>query len=329
MYMSYPIQKAGSASDIISKNQIQTQYANILSQQLAVESGIQAKVTYVSGGAGASSTLISASKGNTIFTIAELRSVVNNIISNTATTEAQAAALAGAASRKLGIIIAAVTPPVVIIDDYSPVINLILEENTLNTGTTSATLSVTNTVPITFETKVGKLSGYFPGSILSYLSIPFNTIASGSFSVSYWFNPFDGGYYDPWSLSFLGTSGNDWGLQTDINPTAAPSTQSYNIRMSGITTPTFTFTPAYGGWNYITVTISNTSPYQFKAYLNGVLQGGTATGSGPFNTTYGQYLFIGREGGNTRTYKGNIRRFMVHNFVLSQAQITSLYSTQA
>jgi hypothetical protein len=227
--MSYPIQKAGSASDIISKNQIQTQYANILSQQLAVEAGIQGKVTYVSGGAGASSTLISASKGNTIFTIAELRSVVNNIISNTATTEAQAAALASAANRKLGITAAAVTPPVVIIDDYSPVINLILEENTLNTGTTSATLSVTNTVPITFETKVGKLSGYFPGSILSYLSIPFDTIASGSFSVSYWFNPFDGGYYDPWSLSFLGTSGNDWGIQTDINPAG---TQSYNIRMS-------------------------------------------------------------------------------------------------
>jgi hypothetical protein len=321
--MSYPIQKAGSASDIISKNQIQTQYANILSQQLAVEAGIQGKVTYVSGGAGASSTLFAASQGNTIFTIAELRSVVNNIVSNTATTEAQAAALASAANRKLGIIIATVIQPVVIIDDYSPVIKLLLETNTLNTGSTSATLSVTNTVPITFGTYAGKLSGSFPGSILSYLSIPFSTISSGSFSVSYWFNPFDGGYYDPWSLSFLGTGGNDWGIQTDLNPAG---TQSYNVRISGLTTPTFTFTPSFGGWNYITVTISNTSPYQFKAYLNGVLQGGTATGSGAFNTTYGQYLFIGREGGNTRTYKGYIRKFMVHDFVLSQDQISSLYA---
>ena len=320
--MSYPIQKAGSASDVISKNQIQTQYANILSQQLAVEAGIQGKVTYVSGGAGASSTLFAASQGNTIFTIAELRTVVANIISNTATTEAQAAALASAANRKLGII---VIPAVIFIDEFNPVIKLLLETNTLNTGSTSATLSVTNTVPITFGTYAGKLSGSFPGSILSYLSIPFSTIASGSFSVSYWFNPFDGGYYDPWSLSLAGTSGNDWGIQTDLNPAG---TQSYNVRMSGLTTPTFTFTPSFGGWNYITVTISNTSPYQFKAYLNGVLQGGTATGTGPFNSAYGQYLFIGREGGNTRTYKGYIRQFMVHDFVLSQAQITSLY-TQA
>lgn len=324
--MSYTIQKAGSASDVISKNQIQTQYANILSQQLAVEAGIQAKVTYVSGGAGASSTLFAASKGNTIFTIAELQSVVNNIISNTATNEAQAIALASAASRKLGIIIATVTPPVVIIDDYSPVINLILEENTLNTGTTSASLIVTNTVPITFETKLGKLSGYFPGSILSYLSIPFSTIASGSFSVSYWFNPFDAGYYDPWSLSFLGTGGNDWGIQSDINN--PNGTQAYNIRMSNsITGPGFNFTPSFNSWKYITLTINN-SNYQCTSYLDGVLKN-TVTGNGVFNTTYGQYLFIGREGGNSRTYKGNIRRFMVHNFVLSQEQITSLYSTQA
>ena len=129
--MSYQIQKAGSASDIISKNQIQTQYANILSQQLAVEAGIQGKVTYVSGGAGASSTLFAASQGNTIFTIAELRNVVANIISNTATTEAQAAALASAASRKLGIIIAVVIPPVIFIDEFNPVIKLLLETNTL------------------------------------------------------------------------------------------------------------------------------------------------------------------------------------------------------
>ena len=327
--MSYTIQKAGSASDVTTNNKVKTEYANILSQQLAVDAGIQAKVTYVSGGAGASSTLFAASKGNTIFTIAELQSVVNNIISNTATTEVQAAALASAANRKLGITAAAVTPPVVIIDDYSPVINLILEENTLNTGTTSATLSVTNIgVANVFGTNVGKLSADFPGPNTSYLSIPFYNISLGSFSVSYWFNPKDTGHYDVWSLSSGDLNSGAWGIQTDIYPAG---TQSYNVRMAGITTPTFTFTPSFGGWNYITVTISNTSPYQFKAYLNGVLQGATATGSGAFNSYYGQYLYIGKEGGNDnpRTYKGYIRRFMVHNFVLSQAQITSLYTTQA
>ena len=101
--MSYPIQKAGSASDVTTKNQTQTEYGNILAQQLAVEAGLQTRVTYSSGGAGASSTLLTASKGNTIFTIAELKSVVANIVSNTATNPAQATALAAAASRKLGI----------------------------------------------------------------------------------------------------------------------------------------------------------------------------------------------------------------------------------
>jgi len=101
--MSYPIQKAGSASDVTSKNKTQAEYGNILAQQLAVEAGIQGRVTYVSGGAGASSTLLTASQGNTLFTIAELKSIVANIVSNTATNAAQATALAAAASRKLGI----------------------------------------------------------------------------------------------------------------------------------------------------------------------------------------------------------------------------------
>ena len=101
--MSYPIQKAGSASDVTNKNKTQAEYGNILAQQLAVEAGIQGRVRYVSGGAGASSTLLTSSQGNTLFTIAELKSIVANIVSNTATNSAQAAALAGAASRKLGI----------------------------------------------------------------------------------------------------------------------------------------------------------------------------------------------------------------------------------
>ena len=71
--MSYPIQKAGSASDVTANNKAKTEYGNILAQQLAVEAGIQGRVTYVSGGAGASSTLFSASQGNTLFTIAELK----------------------------------------------------------------------------------------------------------------------------------------------------------------------------------------------------------------------------------------------------------------
>ena len=535
--MSYPIQKAGSASDVTANNKAKTEYGNILAQQLAVEAGIQGRVTYVSGGAGASSTLFSASQGNTLFTIAELKSVVANIISNTATNAAQAAALSSAANRKLGItanvsnIAATVAwspllmtgisswfdssdpnatgtapannasltvwkdkvanisatlasgtltynsagglnfssaylnlpngtlpfgnnpftycfvispstsssmyvagigtanvsgqclalqirsgididwyapdltttlPPVnqitflttaysgstrtftynvntsvtgsmtmaypntpqqigafnsggafsgkiydfiafssaltsadkqkvegylawkwglqVATDDYNPVIKLILDTNTANTGTEAATRPATNNGSVTVGVNSGKLSAYFPNSTGVYLSVPFTNITNSSFSISYWFNPAGTAYYDPWGVS----DGSTWIIQPDINATGDPTgMQRFFIAFTGSTvSPTFTISPASGVWNYVTLTV-NTTTKVCNSYLHGVFQA-TVTGSGTIRTN--SVLYIGKDGANIRGYNGYIRQFMVHNFELTQAQITSLYT---
>ena len=539
--MSYPIQKAGSASDVTSKNKIQVEYGNILAQQLAVEAGIQTKVTYVSGGAGSSSTLLSASQGNALFTIAELKSIVANIVSNTATNSTQANQLAAAANRKLGItislsnnIISAVVawspllingisswfdssdpnatgtapannasltvwkdkvanisatlasgtltynsagglnfssaylnlpngtlpfgnnpftyffvispstsssmyvagigtanvsgqclalqirsgididwyapdltttlPPVnqitflttaysgstrtftynvntsvtgsmtmaypntpqqigafnsggafsgkiydfiafssaltsadkqkvegylawkwglqVATDDYNPVIKLILDTNTANTGTASATLPTTVSGTVTIGVNGGKLSASFPNSQGTYLSIPFSTISTGSFTISYWFNPGGVGYYNPWALSGDPVLWNNWVINPDLNASLAGRQDFYTAFTGGNVSPSFDFTPTSGAWNYVTYSI-NAATGECRSYLNGVFKA-TATATGTLRPT--DKLLIGRDGANSRAYLGYIRQFMVHNFVLSQAQITSLYT---
>jgi hypothetical protein len=473
--MSYPIQKAGSASDVTAnKNKIQVEYGNILAQQLAVEAGIQGRVTYVSGGAGSSSTLLSASQGNTLFTIAELQTVVANIISNTATNATQAAALSSAANRKLGITanglnfssayltlpngtlpfgnnpftyffvispstsssmyvagigtanvsgqclalqirsgididwyapdLTTTLPPVnqitflttaysgstrtftynvntsvtgsmtmaypntpqqigafnsggafsgkiydfiafssaltsadkqkvegylawkwglqVATDDYNPVIKLILDTNTANTGTASATLPTTVSGTVTIGVNGGKLSASFPNSQGTYLSIPFSTISTGSFTISYWFNPGGVGYYNPWALSGDPVLWNNWVINPDLNASLAGRQDLFTAFTGGNVSPSFDFTPTSGAWNYVTYSI-NAATGECRSYLNGVFKA-TATATGTLRPT--DKLLIGRDGANSRAYLGYIRQFMVHNFVLSQAQITSLYT---
>jgi hypothetical protein len=532
--MSYPIQKAGSASDVTTKNQTQTEYGNILAQQLAVEAGLQTRVTYSSGGAGASSTLLITSKGNTLFTIEELKSVVANIVSNTATNAAQATALAAAATRKLGItvnlannIVTVIpwsprlitglnvwldgadplgtgTPPAngatvstwadksgntnnttsvvgtptysstsgIVLNgssyfnlpngsipfnntsytiysvvnvtsggwfgagagggsqslairhegssirvywfyndltttitpstgttflfatqyqtggqrtifingtaagsdtpgtrsqpntgnligtttdgnvmtgsirdilvyntnhttlqrqqmegylawkwglqipetgDFNPIIRLLLETDTLNTGTTSATRPATNNGSVTVGVNSGQLSASFTSG--KFISVPFLGITQAPFSISYWFNT-PGGDYDPWTLSL----NSDWVINPDI-----VGGQNFYTRFTGATVgPGFSFST---GWNHVTLTIDATATTfgVMKSYLNGVLKGtviATANGTLP----NAQFLYVGKS--DARIYVGSIRRFRVHDFVLSQAQITSLYNQE-
>ena len=92
------IQKAGSASDVITKNNNRVIYGNILGQEIAAEAGIIARVTRQSGGGGAASSRNVSAIGGTIFTYAERAAVVSNIIANTATNPTNAAVLAAAAS---------------------------------------------------------------------------------------------------------------------------------------------------------------------------------------------------------------------------------------
>jgi hypothetical protein len=532
--MSYPIQKAGSASDVTANNKAKAEYGNILAQQLAVEAGLQTRVTYSSGGSGASSTLLSASRGNTIFTIAELRTVVANIISNTATNSAQATALASAANRKLGItanisnnipvvawspllisgirawfdssdpnatgsapvnntslsvwkdkannvsatvasgtltynssgglnfsstylnlpngtlpygnnpfyyffvinpssssamyvagigssnvggqcgaiqlrgsdidffagdLTSTPCPPAntlslvmisykasnhtrslvynisttatdsslstltypsgpqqigafnsntsyfsgkmydfiafstelsssdkqkvegylawkwglqIATSDFNPVIKLLLDTDTNNTGTASATRPATNNGSVTVGVNSGQLSASFTSG--KFISVPFLDITQAPFSISYWFNT-PGGDYDPWTLSL----NNDWVINPDIN-----GGQNFYIKLGGVFTvgPGFSFS---AGWNHVTLTIDNTATTLgvAKSYLNGVSKGtviATTVGTLP----NAQYLYVGKS--DSRAYVGSIRQFMVHDFVLSQAQITSLYT---
>lgn len=92
------IQKAGSASDVVTKNNNRAIYGNILGQEIAAEAGIIARVTRQAGGGGAASSRNVSAIGGTIFTYAERAAVVSNIIANTATNPTNAAVLAAAAS---------------------------------------------------------------------------------------------------------------------------------------------------------------------------------------------------------------------------------------
>jgi len=81
----YPILKAGSASDVISRAYNRTVYMNILQQELATEAGIQGRVELQKGGGGASSSREVSVIGPTLFTVDEQKTSIGNIASNLAT----------------------------------------------------------------------------------------------------------------------------------------------------------------------------------------------------------------------------------------------------
>ena len=81
----YPILKAGSASDVISRAHNRTVYMNILQQELATEAGIQGRVELQKGGGGASSSREVSVIGPTLFTVDEQKTNIGNIASNLAT----------------------------------------------------------------------------------------------------------------------------------------------------------------------------------------------------------------------------------------------------
>lgn len=85
----YPILKAGSASDVISRAYNRTVYMNILGQQLATESGIQGRVELLKGGGGASSSRDVSIIGPTLFSVDEQKTNIGTIVSNIATNEEQ------------------------------------------------------------------------------------------------------------------------------------------------------------------------------------------------------------------------------------------------
>ena len=309
------IQKAGSASDVVTKNNNRVIYGNILGQEIAAEAGIIARVTRQAGGGGAASSRNVSAIGGTIFTYAERAAVVSNIIANTATNPTNALVLAAAAS-DIGITLSSPLLP-----DYRPAIEFLLETNTANTGKTSDSLTATVGVSPTFGTYVGKLSAYFPNSTSVYFTIPFSGVAAASFSISYWFNPIDtlATYYP-----FAYGTGGAAGATIDINN----GTHGFNMRLtldgSGQTiNPAFTFSPASGTWHHATITF-NVSNGKFSSYLNGAIKN-TVTYTSPMPLQNRQTLTIGRNRAGNVGYNGYMRRFRVYDYELSGDQIASIY----
>ena len=308
------IQKAGSASDVVTKNNNRVIYGNILGQEIAAEAGIIARVTRQAGGGGAASSRNVSAIGGTIFTYAERAAVVSNIIANTATNPTNALVLAAAAS-DIGITI---TSP--LLPDYRPAIEFLLETGTANTGKTSDSLTATVGVSPTFGTYVGKLSAYFPNSTSVYFTIPFSGVAAASFSISYWFNPIDTAVNNPFAYGTGGAAG----ATVDINN----GTHGFNMRLtvdgSGQTiNPAFSFSPASGTWHHATITFS-ASNGKFSSYLNGVIKN-TVTYTIPMSLQNRQTLTIGRNRAGNAGYNGYMRRFRVYDYELSGDQIASIY----
>jgi len=307
------IQKAGSASDVISKNNNRVIYGNILGQEIAAEAGIIARVTRQAGGGGAASSRNVSAIGGTIFTYAERAAVVSNIIANTATTPTNALVLAAAAS-DIGITLSSPLLP-----DYRPAIQYMLETDTANTGKTAGTLTTTVNVSPTFGTNVGKLSAYFPNSTSVFFTIPFSSIAVSSFSISYWFNPIDTlATYYPWNVAKSGVAG--------MNIQISNGTHQFYMRLvpgGEAPNPSFNFSPATGTWHQATLTF-NVSNGKYSSYLNGAIKN-TATYTSPGPLQNGDLLTIGTNIAGNVGYNGYMRRFRVYDYVLSGDQIASIY----
>lgn len=101
--MSYPILKAGSASDITKKNQGRVEYGNILGQEMAVAAGIIPRITLQKGGGGSSSSRTASLVGATLLTPTEVTTAVTTLVSNISINPRTAAILSAAALSKYGI----------------------------------------------------------------------------------------------------------------------------------------------------------------------------------------------------------------------------------
>lgn len=203
-------------------------------------------------------------------------------------------------------------PPCLI--DPVPYTYLALAGNAANTGSSTQTVTVGGSV--TYKYIDNRLCAYFNNSNTNYISIPFTT--SPQFTISYWFNAKDAGYYQPWGL---GNNAGTFGINTDLNYTGGGD-QGLYVSFSGgtVNAGNFTYPTASGVWFYVTLSIDTVTGI-CKSYLNGVLKT-TVTGSGTFNR---QYLLLARAGNGAGTFNGYLRNFAVFNAVLTDTQISVIY----
>jgi hypothetical protein len=194
-----------------------------------------------------------------------------------------------------------------------------LATNSTDIGTSPQTITTNGT--ISYVTFAGKQTAYFTNNPNNYLSFPY--VNQTNFTLSYWINPADTGYYTSVSIT---TSGLNPALQSDLTGSSASITIYTAMPNQWANQPTGTIN-AVGAWTHIAVTINQTT-FVEQLYINGSLAS-TVTGSGT-GISSRNLFFIGRSGDTgPRSATGYVRQFCFFPTVLTQAQVQTVQSYTA
>ncbi len=199
---------------------------------------------------------------------------------------------------------------------------LLLNENTIDTGINSQTVTNNNVSIISLATNASKKnSASFTGS--NYLSLPFN-YGAGSFSITYWSYSLSTGPMTAWSLSSSATGASG---APGINADFTSGVQNFYLNFEGGTVNAGNWSsPATSLIWYQSILTVNSVTGECKSYLNGVLKN-TVSGVGALQNTTN--LLLGRNGTNTQGFNGYLNNFAVYNYPLTEAQITSIYNSES
>ena len=199
---------------------------------------------------------------------------------------------------------------------------LLLNENTLDTGINSQTVTNNSVSIISITTNPSKKnSANFTGT--NYLSLPFN-YGAGSFSITYWSYSTTVGPMTAWSLSSSATGASG---APGINADFTNGVQHFYLTFAGgIVNAGNWSSPANSLTWYQSILTVNAVTGECKSYLNGVLKN-TVSGIGALQNTGN--LLLGRNATNTQGFNGYLTNFAAYNYVLSQAQITTIYNSES
>ena len=184
-------------------------------------------------------------------------------------------------------------------------------------------LSVSVNGSITFTTIGGKTGAYFnnSGTFPNYLTFPFTY--SSSFTFSYWIYGGTAGSGDHTACTIINSGLSTNQVLSDYYPGNFSYAQLYVALPTQWTSTANNATITAGQWNHIAYSINGTS---IQLYINGSLSK-TATGSAVMLNNESSVVLLGR--GPTRGFNGYIRQFQFYNYILSDAQINSVYTSTA
>ena len=191
--------------------------------------------------------------------------------------------------------------------------------NSTDIGTSPQTITTNGS--ISYVSFAGKQTAYFTNNPNNYLSFPY--VNQTNFTLAYWINPADTGYYTSVSIT---TSGLNPALQSDLTGSSASITIYTAMPNQWSNQPTGTIN-AVGAWTHIAVTINQTT-FVEQLYINGSLAS-TVTGSGT-GISSRNLFFIGRSGDTgPRSSTGYVRQFCFFPSVLTQAQVQAVQTYTA